>query len=209
MLNIIIATDQFLLRYGVKHLLAENGKNSEIAQVRNAAEATALLHRGAWSLFLLDRALSRWRCLEILEEVRLHSPRLPILIINLHADDLLLRQILGAGASGYLAPDSAPEEFVLALRTLRDGGRYVSASLAEQVVFDLQKTAIEPGYSQLSNREWEVLHLIACGKTVSEIALMLSLSVKTISTYRSRILKKLDMQTSAELIRYALQNGLV
>jgi DNA-binding NarL/FixJ family response regulator len=207
MLRIVIRTENTVLSYGIKYLLHAKLQIAEIADAYNAAQADALLHRGAWDLLILDGALPGLSSLQVLEKARLCASYLPVLVMNLRPDALVLPRVLKAGASGYLATNSAPEEFVRAVRILTEGGRYVSASLAEQMVFSRQK--IEQAEALLSNRELQVIHLIAGGKTISEIARMLSLSVKTISTYRARILKKMGMQTTAELIRYAVQNGLV
>lgn len=209
MLKIVIAFEHSLLRYGIKSILHEKWQIAEIAEAHNAAETSALLHRGPWDLLILDSALSGLSCLQVMEEVHLSASRLPVLVVSLHPDNLFLQRVFKSGASGYLAKHSTLEEFVLAVRILLERGRYVSASLAEQTVFSLQTLTKEQADTLLSNREFEVIRLLASGKTVSQIARMLSLSVKTISTYRARILKKMGLQTTAELIRYAVQNGLV
>jgi two-component system invasion response regulator UvrY len=206
--KIVLKTRLSLVRHGVQSLLYERWKNAEITEVSYPADIIALQNQERWDMLILDCTVSRWRCLEFLDEGRRHAARLPVLIVNIHADDLFLRRILSAGAAGYLAADVTPQEFIQAVQTVRSGGRYISASLAEQTVFILQATATEPAHARLSNREHEIIHLLANGKTISEAAQTLSLSVKTASTYRARILKKLGLRTNAELILYAIQEGL-
>jgi len=147
--------------------------------------------------------------LDILEDLRRSRPRIPILLLTMHPEQQFARRALKAGAAGYLTKDSVPDELKEAIKRIVAGGRYVSATLAETLAVDLRRGADLPLHELLSDREFQVLRMIASGKTVKEVADELSLSVKTVSTYRSRILEKTGMKTNAELIRYALQTQLV
>lgn len=209
MLRFIIADDHAIVRHGVKQILNEGLENVEIAEAQNADEAMALVRRGVWDLLILDVTMPGRSGLEVLQEVKSYSPPSRILVLSMHPEDQLAQRVLKAGASGYLTKDSAPEELIAAVRKILDGGKYVSASLAERLVADLQGGVQGPAHEELSNREYEVMRHIASGKTVSQIAEILSLSVKTISTYRTRILQKMGMQTNAELTHHAVRNHLV
>ena len=147
--------------------------------------------------------------LDILEDLKRSRPRIPILLLTMHPEQQFARRALKAGAAGYLTKDSVPDELKEAIKRIVAGGRYVSATLAETLAVDLRRGADLPLHELLSDREFQVLRMIASGKTVKEVADELSLSVKTVSTYRSRILEKTGMKTNAELIRYALQTQLV
>ena len=147
--------------------------------------------------------------LDILDDLRRLRPKLPVLFLSMHPEEQYARRALKAGAAGYLTKESVPEELKKALRRVLTGGRYVSATLAERLAHDLRDGGDTPVHELLSDREFQVLRMIASGKTVKEIAEQLSLSVKTVSTYRSRILQKTAMRTTAELIRFALRSQLV
>ena len=147
--------------------------------------------------------------LDILEDLRRLRPKLPVLFLSMYPEEQYARRALKSGAAGYLTKESIPEELKEAVRRILSGGRYVSASLAEKLAFDLRRGADVPIHELLSDREFQVLRMIATGKTVKQIADEISLSVKTVSTYRTRILEKTGMKTTAELIRYAFQAQLV
>jgi len=147
--------------------------------------------------------------LEVLKELRRECPKLPVLVLSVHPEDQYGVRVLKAGAAGYLTKDSAPDELVQAIRKVHRGGKYVSASLAEVLVFELETETDRPRHKSLSDREYQVMTMIASGKTVGEIGEELSLSVKTISTYRARVLGKMKMRTNAELTHYAIQNQLL
>jgi DNA-binding NarL/FixJ family response regulator len=147
--------------------------------------------------------------LDILADLKRFSPKLPVLFLSMHPEEQFARRSLKAGAAGYLTKESVPDELKTAVRRVLSGGRYVSANLAEKLAFDLRKEADLPAHELLSDREFQVLRMIASGESVKEIAGKLSLSVKTVSTYRTRILEKTGMKTTADLIRFAIQSKLV
>jgi len=147
--------------------------------------------------------------LEVLKELRREHPKLPVLVLSVHPEDQYGVRVLKAGAAGYLTKDSASDELVRAIRKVHRGGKYVSASLAEVLAFELETETDRPRHKSLSDREYQVMTMIASGKTVGEIGKELSLSVKTISTYRARVLGKMKMRTNAELTHYAIKNQLL
>jgi DNA-binding NarL/FixJ family response regulator len=162
-----------------------------------------------WDVVVLDLSLGDRSGLELLKELKQIRPRLPVLILSMHSEQQYARRAFKAGAGGYITKDSPRAELVEAINRVAEGGRYVSHALAEELVMDLERGTSRPPLETLSDREFEVMRLIASGKTVGEIAVLLSLSNKTISTYRARILEKMGMRTNAELTLYAIQNGLV
>jgi DNA-binding NarL/FixJ family response regulator len=182
---------------------------SEIEEVSSGEAALEAVRRKTWDLLLLDIALPDKHGLEVLKEVKLLQPRLPVLMLSLYPEKEFAMRAIRAGASGYLTKQSAPSELLAAVRRVLQGGRYITEALAEQMAEALETGAEGLLHARLSDRELEVLRLLGKGKAVSVIAEDLSLSVKTISTYRARILDKLSCQTTAELIRYAIDAKLV
>jgi len=162
-----------------------------------------------WDLLILDITMPGRGGLDVLKNLRALRPKLPVLVLSMHPEDQYGKRVLKAGASGYMNKESAPEELIEAVRKLLGGGRYVSPALAETLASDLSQDAGRPPHESLSDREFEVLRKLASGKTVSQIAEDLHLSVPTVSTYRARILEKMNMSTTAELMHYALRNRLV
>jgi DNA-binding NarL/FixJ family response regulator len=172
-------------------------------------EAIALVRRESWDAVVLDISLGARSGLEVLKELKQVRPGLPVLILSMHSEEQYARRAFRAGADGYITKDSSRSELGRAITRVTRGGKYVSAALAEGLVFDLERGTPGPAHEALSDREMEVLRLIASGKTVGEIAVLLSLSDRTISTYRARILDKMGMKTNAELTHYAFQNNLL
>ena len=167
------------------------------------------MRQAHWDVVVLDIALGERNGLEVLKELQQLHPKLPVLILSMHAEDQYARRAFKAGAAGYITKDSSRAELVTALNKVIHGGKYISPMLAEKLVIDMNRDTGQPLHEALSDRELEVMSLIASGKTVSQIAELLSLSDKTISTYRARILEKMHMKTNAELTHYAIQNKLV
>ena len=161
-----------------------------------------------WDVVILDITLPGRSGLDVLKDIKRHRPRLPVLVLSMHPEDQFAVRVLRTGASGYMTKESAPEELVGAIKKVLAGGRYVSPALAEKMASYLTIDVEKSPHERLSNREFLILRLIASGKTVSQIAEELSLSVKTVSTYRTRILVKMDMSSNAELTRYAIENQL-
>jgi len=209
MMRILIADDHAVVRDGVKKILEELPGEVTYGEARTAQEALRLVHEENWDIVVLDISLGERSGLEVLKELKQVRPKLPVLILSMHSEEQYASRAFKAGAAGYITKDSSRAELIKAINKVIKGGRYVSLTLAEKLVFDMERGTDRPPHEALSDREFEVMSLIALGKTVSEIAEMLSLSDKTISTYRARILKKMGMNTNAELTRYALKNGLV
>ena len=172
-------------------------------------EALRLVREQDWDVVVLDLSLGDRSGLEVLKELKRIRPRLPVLILSMHSEEQFARRAFKAGAAGYITKDSPRAELVKAINKVIGGGRYASSALAEKLIVDLGKDTDRPLHESLSDREFEVMRLIASGKTVGEIADLLSLSDSTISTYRARILEKMEMKTNAELTHYAIQNKLV
>ena len=175
----------------------------------NAGEAIAAVAKEHWDLVVLDITMPGRSGLDALKEIKSLKPATRVLVLSVHSEDQFATRVLKAGASGFLNKDSAPEELVKAARKVMAGGRYVSAALAEKLAGTLEKKNVEFPHQTLSDREFQVLRMIGSGQTVGEIAAELNLSVKTVSTYRARILEKMDLNTNAELTRYAFENKLV
>jgi two-component system, NarL family, invasion response regulator UvrY len=209
MIRILIADDHAIVRRGLRQILAESPEFTNIGEAQNAQEVMTMVRTQAWDLVMLDLAMPDKSGLEVLKDVKRENPKLPVLVLSMHPEDQYAVRVLKAGAAGYLTKESAPEELINAIRKVLKGGRYISLQLAEHLAFDLGQGNEKPLHETLSDREYEVLCLIASGKTVSAIAEQLSLSVKTASTYRARILEKMNMKTNAELTHYAIQQKLV
>jgi two-component system, NarL family, invasion response regulator UvrY len=209
MIHILIVDDHAVVRDGVKRLVDEQLGAAIFGEASTAQEALQLVREAHWAVMVLDIALGERKGLEVLKELQQLYPKLPVLILSMHAEDQYARRAFKAGAAGYITKDSARAELVTALNKVIHGGKYVSPMLAEKLVVDMKRGTGQPLHEALSDRELEVMSLIASGKTVSQIAELLSLSDKTISTYRARMLEKMHMKTNAELIHYAIQNKLV
>jgi two-component system, NarL family, invasion response regulator UvrY len=207
MIRILIADDHPIVRRGLREILADEPDLAVPGEAKNGQEVLQLLSQ-EWDVLVLDINMPGRSGFELLHEVKARCPNLPVLIMSIHSEEQFGVRALKAGAAGYLTKESAPDELVKAIRKVHDGGKYVSPALGEQLALALEFGAQMP-HDALSNRENEILCLIASGKTVGEIAEHLILSVKTVSTYRSRILEKMKLHTNAELMLYAMQHGLV
>jgi two-component system, NarL family, invasion response regulator UvrY len=209
MKKILIVDDHEVLRDGVKRVFDKQPGTVTFGEASTVPEALRLVREQDWDVVVLDISLGDRSGLEVLKGLKQIRPRLPVLILSMHSGEQFARRALNAGASGYITKDSPRAELVTAVNKVMSGGRYISATVAENLVFDIEGGTGQPPHETLSDREFEVLRLIALGNTVSEIASMLSLSDSTISTYRGRILEKMRMKTNAELTYYAIQNKLV
>jgi DNA-binding NarL/FixJ family response regulator len=198
-----------VVRHGLKQILADEFKRAAFGEARNAQEALDLVWKENWDVAILDITMPGRSGLDVLREIKKSKPRLPVLVLSMHPENQFAVRVLKRGASGYMTKESAPVELVGAVKKVMAGGRYVSTSLAEKLATYLSGDSQKPAQELLSDREFQVLRLIASGKIVSEIAKDLSLSVKTISTYRSRILEKMGLRNNAELMHYAMQHQLV
>ena len=208
-MRVLIADDHAVFRRGLKETIGEAFPKVTFGEAKSAQETVALVSRQDWEIVILDISMPGLSGLDILDDLRRLRPKLPVLFLSMHPEEQYARRVLKSGAAGYLTKDSIPDELKDAVRRILLGGRYVSATLAEKLAFDLRKGSDVPVHELLSAREFQVLRMIASGKTVKQIAEEISLSVKTVSTYRARILEKTGMKTTAELIRYAFQAQLV
>ena len=208
-MRILIVDDHAVVRRGLKETLGEAFPRATFAEAKSAEETLVHARRQDWDVVILDISMPGKSGLDILDDLHRLRPKLPVLLLSIHPEEQYARRALKSGAAGYLTKDSVPEELKEAVRRVLGGGRYVSAALAEKLAFDLRRGADTPIHELLSGREFQVLRMIASGSTVKQIADEISLSVKTVSTYRARILEKMGMNTNADLIRYAIQTRLV
>lgn len=209
MIKLLIADDHAVVRKGLRQILEEASDILVAGEASNGQEVLEKVNAENWDAVVLDITMPGRSGLDVLKELRQEHPRLPVLVLSMHAQEQYAARVLKAGASGYLPKESAPEELVKAVRKVCAGGKYVSADQAENLIYLLDSTSDRPPHESLSDREFEVLRFIASGKTVSQIAEQIKLSVKTVSTYRARILEKMHMKTNAELTTYAVKNSLV
>ena len=206
MKKILIVDDHEVVRAGVMRIVER--PDIVFGQASDANQALKLVRDEDWDLAVLDIALGDRSGLELLKELKQTRSKLPILILSMHSEEQYARRAFQAGAAGYITKDSPGEELVKAVYKVMEGGRYINSTTAERLAQDLEKGLDRPRHYSLSDREFEVLRLIASGKTVGEIASLLELSDKTVSTYRARILEKMGMKTNAEIIHYAIRNNL-
>ena len=207
-LRIMLVDDHPIVRRGVRDILAHAFPHAAIQEVGSGGETIALARSHSWDVVILDLTLPDGSGLDVLKRIRDAQPRLPVLILSMHMPDQFARRAVAAGASGYLTKDTADEELVAAVTRLLRGGKYFGPQVLEQVVMGMHPDHDDRPHERLSDREYQVLRMIGSGKTVSEIAGDLALSVKTVSTYRARVLEKMDMRTNAELTHYVVRRGL-
>lgn len=209
MIRILIADDHSIVREGLKQVLKSEPEFDVAGEAENGQQAINMIQNEAWDLVLLDIAMPDKDGLEVLKQVRKTKPKLPILIFTMHDEDLLAMRFLKAGASGFLTKDCPPEELLTAIRKIAGGKKHLEPEMVERLLLQWDDDHDTPPHQRLSDREFTVLRLIASGKTVGEIAELLNLSSRTVSTYRSRMLTKMKMKNNAELTHYALKNDLV
>lgn len=208
-MRVLIADDHPIFRAGLKETLAKESDVDFVGEADNGHKALELARKQRWDVMVLDITMPGKGGVEVLQELRRERPKLPVLVLSAHPEEQLALRLLKAGAAGYLTKDKAPEVLLAAIRKVLRGGKYVSESLAEKAVFLLASETKAPLHEALSYREYQVMTMIAAGKAIKTIAKELFLSVRTVSTYRARVLEKMNMKSNAELIRYALQNKLV
>ncbi len=210
MLRILIADDHALIRRGLKQILLEEYPSAIIEEVNDAEGVMKKIIKNEWNIIICDISMPGRSGLEVVQEVKQIFPKLPVLILSNHPEEQYAVRVLKAGAAGYLSKDAATEELVKAVQRVLQGRKYISPFLAERFAEDLgNNNSDKAPHELLSDREFEIFKLIASGKAISEIAEKFSLSSTTVSTYRSRILIKMNLKTNAELIRYALENKFI
>ncbi len=207
-MNILIADDHAIVRKGLMQLLMEEFPFSVITEAENSSEVLEKIKGKVWDIILLDISMPGRNGIEVLKQLRADGIKSPILMLSMHPEDQFAIRVLKAGASGFLNKNSANSELISAVHKVLGGRKYITSSLAEKLAESTSDPSDRPLHELLSDREMQVFQLIASGKTVSEIAIDISLSVNTISTYRSRILEKLSLTNNAEITRYAIDNNL-
>lgn len=208
MIRVLIADDHPLARRGLRDIFEDEADITIGAEAENGQEVLKAVREGRWDVLVLDLSMPGLSGLDLLKQLKSEKPGLPVLVVTMHPEKQYAVRALRAGASGYLTKGSPPEELIAAVRKLAAGGKYASSTLTETLVRRIDEPEDKMPHETLSDREFQVLCMVASGMTVSEIAHKLSLSVNTISTYRSRILDKMSMQNNAQLTRYAVDNQL-
>jgi len=208
-MRILIADDHPIVRHGLRQILADADDVSTVGEAASESDVLGQLRAQPWDVLVLDLAMPGRSGLETLKLVRAEWPRLPILILSMYSEDQYAIRALRAGADGYLTKESAAEKLLEAIRKVKGGGKYVSARLAERLAIEVGRSGSRLPHEALSDRELQVLIFLGSGKTVGEIADLLALSVKTVSTYRTRILEKTGLRNNAELVQYAMEHKLV
>jgi DNA-binding NarL/FixJ family response regulator len=207
-MRILIADDHLVVRRGLKQILLEEFPNAEIEDVPDAEEMIKKIMTGKWDVVVSDMTMPGRSGLDALQQIKQISPNLPVLILSFHPEEHYALRVLKAGASGYLNKGSATEELVKAVQTVLLGKKYISSNVAEKLASSFSADN-KPAHELLSDREFDVMKLLAAGRSVSEIADILSLSVTTISTYRARIMQKMNMKTNSDLTKYAIETNLI
>lgn len=209
MIRVLVADDHAVVRHGLKQILSEEPDIQEVGEAGSVAEALRMGREAEWDVVILDITMPDGSGLDILRELKHQKPQLPVLVLSVHSEDQYALRVLRSGAAGYLTKECAPQELVQAVRRVVAGGKYVGLDLAERLAEVLAGDRDAQAHEQLSDREFQVLCLIGSGKSAGEIAQELSLSPKTISTYRRRVLDKMHMNSNVELTRYVLEHQLI
>jgi DNA-binding NarL/FixJ family response regulator len=209
MSKVLIADDHTLVRKGLRQILLESGAVKVADEAKDGKETIAKVSANPYDVVLLDISFPGRSGIEVLKQVKSLRPKLPVLILSMHPEEQYAVRALRAGAAGYLTKESAPDELIEAIRKVAKGGKYITASLADKLAAEIGEPSDEMLHERLSDREYQVMCMIASGKTVKEIGCELNLSVKTISTHRARILIKMNMRNNAQLTHYAIKYKLV
>jgi two-component system invasion response regulator UvrY len=208
-IKILTVDDHAIVRNGVKILFEGRPETAAFGEASNAEEAARLVREQDWDVVVMDITLGDRSGIEVMKDLRSIRPGLPVLILSMHSEAQYARRAFKAGAAGYITKDSLPDELARAIKKVAEGGKYVSPTLAEMLVMDVDRGLERAPHERLSDREFEIMCLIGSGKTVSEIATLIARSVKTVSTYRARILEKTGLRTNAEITYYVIQNKLL
>lgn len=208
-LRVLIVDDHAIVRRGLRVIIADEFTNAEFREIADGPQALHATRQRPWDIVLLDMSVPGKGGLEIIKAIRDMSPKLPVLAMSIHSEDQYAIRAIRAGAAGYLSKDTTPQELIRAIREILAQGMYVSDSVGRKLAANLKSPAAGPMHEALSDREYEVMLMLASGKRVSDAAEELTLSVKTVSTYRGRILDKMGMKTNADLTRYAMEENLL
>jgi DNA-binding NarL/FixJ family response regulator len=208
MINILVADDHAIVRDGLKEILARSGDLKAGGEAKNGQDVLRLVREAQWDLLLMDMSMPGRSGIDLIKQVKAERPKLPILVLSMHHEHEYAVRAIRAGASGYLNKDSASDLLVAAIRKIVAGGVFLSESAAELLARETMRGADAPPHTLLSSREFQIFGMIVQGKTVTEIAAELSLSVKTVSTHKMRVLEKMNLTNQAELVRYALTHRL-
>jgi len=208
-MNILIADDHELVRGGLARIIAEEFPAAQIQEASNGAEAEKIARTKKWDIIIMDMSMPDKTGLDVLKQLRSEAIKIPVLIISIHPENQYALRVLKAGANGYISKDCPRADFIVAIKAILNGKKYISTYLAEKLASRFDEDMSKEQHELISDRELQVLKLIASGKAVSEIADELSLSVATISTYRHRLLEKMNLKNNAELTHYAINNNLV
>ena len=207
-MRVLIADDHAVVRQGLKQILELDRTAEVVGEAKNGNEALQLARKVEWDLAILDYSMPGRSGLDLIKDIKREYPKRPVLILSMHPEELHATRVLKAGGAGYINKESASEELLTAIRKVMNGGRYVSAALAERFAFELAPETQRPPHETLSDREYRVMWLLACGKPINQIAKEMFLSPNTVSTYRARILKKLQVMNNAQLVQYAIKHQL-
>ncbi len=208
-IHVLIADDHAIVRQGLKQILSETDDLVVTGEADDGADALQLARQQPWDVFLLDVSMPNRNGIDTLKQLKKEFPRLPILMLSMHPEEQYAVRALKAGAAGYLTKQSAPEQLVTAIRQVAGGKKYVSAAVAQQLIEALSDDTDKLPHERITDREYQVLVMISTGNTLTQIAENLNLGVATVSTYRARLLEKMGLKSTAEIIRYGLENGLV
>ncbi len=208
-MRVLIADDHAVVRRGLKQILSEERDVTVVGEAKNGHEALEMSRRLEWDVAVVDYAMPGRSGVELLKEIKRHHPKRPVLVLSMYPEEWHAVQVLRAGGAGYLSKETATEELMTAIRKVVKGGRYVSPALAEKLASGLAPDRARAPHETLSDREYRVLWLLASGKPISKIAQEMFLSPSTISTYRTRILRKLGLANNAQLVQYAIQHQLI
>ena len=209
MVKVLVADDHAVVRQGLKQILADTIGMKVVAEASDGAAVLERLRGGGVDVVVLDLSMPGISGIEVTKQIRREYPSVHVLVLSIHPEDQYAVRVMRAGASGYLTKDSAPSELVAALRRVSEGHKFVSGSLAEKLAIGLESGSDREPHEALSDREYEVMRRLALGQTVGQIACELVLSAKTVSTYRSRLMRKMYMHSNAEVTRYAITHGLI
>ena len=209
MIRILIADDHMIVREGMKQIISEISDMTVADEARTGHEALKKALTKDYDVVVLDITMPGVNGLDVMKQIKAQKPHLPVLVLSVHSEEQYAVRVLKAGASGYLTKDSASDELIAAIRKISSGRKYITSSLAEKLAFNLESDTDKPRHESLSDREFQVLCMIASGKTIAEIAENLFLSENTIRTYRSRILEKMNMKSNNEITSYTIKHGLI